>query len=150
MPISSNMSNINEIPKGSWWYSDINLNTKNVRDQVRDLDPKVIPGVGMVLIKTSDLYLPSCHIWTKIHQKVFKIWGLINFNTKTLTLWLFYENSWPWSQGCKFFYFYMKFLSLWPWPQGHTPGWGWCWVKLRPISTNMSNIHEIPQRVLMV
>ena len=23
----------------------------------------------------------------EIHQRVFKIWGLINFNTKTLTLW---------------------------------------------------------------
>ena len=29
----------------------------------------------------------------EIHQRVFKIWGLINFNTKTLTLWHFYENS---------------------------------------------------------
>ena len=32
---------------------------------VRDLDPKVTPGVGMVLIKTLHLYLPSCQIWMK-------------------------------------------------------------------------------------
>ena len=31
----------------------------------RDLDPKVTPGVGMVLIKTLYLYLPSGQIWMK-------------------------------------------------------------------------------------
>ena len=48
----------------------------------------------------------------KIHQRVFKIWGLINFNTKTLTLWLFYENS--------------KSVTLVP----RSPGVGMVWQKL--------------------
>ena len=44
-----------------------NLNNKNFdifyeKLEVRDLDPKVIPGVGMVPIKTLELYLPSCQI----------------------------------------------------------------------------------------
>ena len=29
------------------------------------LTPKTTPGVGMVLIKSFDLYLPSCQIWTQ-------------------------------------------------------------------------------------
>ena len=149
------MSNINEIPKGSWWYSYINLNTKNFdflmkilslwpwsqghprggddadknyrpistimpnmneihqrvfkirglinfnaktltltflwKLEVSEIDPKVTPGVGMVLIKTLDLYLNMQNM-NEIHQRVFKIWGLINFNAKTLTrtfLWKF-------------------------------------------------------------
>ena len=83
------MSNINEIPQGSWWYSYINLNTKTLTFLWKfcDLDPKVTPGVGMVLIKTWPIstIMPNMN---EIHQRVFKIWGLINFNVKTLTLWL--------------------------------------------------------------
>ena len=32
---------------------------------VRDFDPKDTPGLGMVLIKILDLYLPSVQIWMK-------------------------------------------------------------------------------------
>ena len=45
----------------------------------------------------------------KIHQRVFKIWGLINFNTKTLTLWFFYKTS--------------KSVTL---TLRSPPEWGWC------------------------
>ena len=62
--------------KGSRWYSYINLNTKSfdffkkilspwLWPQGHPLDPKVTPGVGMVLLKTLDLYLPSGQIWIK-------------------------------------------------------------------------------------
>ena len=69
----------------------------------------------------------------EIHQRVFLIWGLINFNTKTLTLWLF-----------------MKILSLWPWPQGHPRGEDGVDKNFRPISTIMPNMNEIHQRVFKI
>ena len=69
----------------------------------------------------------------EIHRRVFKIWGLINFNTKTLTLWLFYENS-----------------KSWPWPQGHPRGGDGADKNFRPISTIMPNMNEIHQRVFKI
>ena len=108
------MSNINEIPQGSWWYSYTNLNRKNF-DFLRkfcDLDPKVTPGVGMVLIKTLNLYLPSCQIWMKSFKGVFKIWGLINFNAKTLTLWRKDERTNEWWWFCALHPF-QHYLSYW-------------------------------------
>ena len=69
----------------------------------------------------------------EIHQRVFKIWGLINFNTKTLTL-----------------TFFMKILSLWPWPQGHPRGEDGADKNFRPISTTMPNMNEIHQRVFKI
>ena len=69
----------------------------------------------------------------EIHQRVFKIWGLINFNTKTLTLWFFYENS--------------KSVTLTP----RSPqGWDGADKNFRPISTIMPNMNEIHQRVFKI
>ena len=108
------MSNINEIPQGSWWYSYINLNTKNFdffheNSKSVTLTQRSPPGwdgadKNFRPISTIMPYM------NEIHRRVFKILGLINFNTKTLTLWLFYENS--------------KSVALTP----RSPlGWGWCW-----------------------
>ena len=69
----------------------------------------------------------------EIHQRVFKIWGLINFNTKTLTLWLFYKNS--------------KSVTLFlRSPQG---GDG-ADKNFRPISTIMPYMNKIHQRVFKI
>ena len=112
--ISTNMSNINEIPQGSWWYGYINLNTKNFDFFMKILSPWPWPqgnprgGDGADKnFRPISTIMPYMY---EIHQRVFKIWGLINFNTKTLTLWLFYENS--------------KSVTLTP----RSPqGCGWCW-----------------------
>ena len=69
----------------------------------------------------------------EIHQRVFKIWGLINFNAKTLTL-----------------TFFMKILSPWPWPQGHPRGGDGADKNFRPISIIMPNMNEIHQRVFKI
>ena len=69
----------------------------------------------------------------KIHQRVFKIWGLINFNTKTLTLWLFYKNS--------------KSVTLFP----RSPrGGDGADKNFRPISTIMPYMNKIHQRVFKI
>ena len=86
-PISTNMSNINEIPQWSWWYSYINLNTKNFDFFLKLLSPWHWPqghpwgGDG-----ADKNYRPISTIMpnmNEIHPRVFKIWGLINFNAKT-------------------------------------------------------------------
>ena len=71
-PISTIMPNMNEIHQRAFKTWDlINFNAKTLtltflwKFEVRDLDSKVSTGVGMVLIKTLDLYLPSCQIWMK-------------------------------------------------------------------------------------
>ena len=71
-PISTIMLNMNEIhQRVSKIWDLINFNAKTLtltflwKLEVHDLDPKVTPGVGMVLIKTLDLYLPSCQMWMK-------------------------------------------------------------------------------------
>ena len=91
-PISTIMPNMKEIHQ--WVFKIwglINFNAKTLTLtflwKFCDLDPKVTPGVGMVMIKTLDLYLPSSQKLNESHQRVFKIWGLKNFNAKTLTLW---------------------------------------------------------------
>ena len=90
-PISSNMSNINEIPQGSWWYSYINLNTKNFDFFMKILSPwpwpQGHPRGGDGADKNSRPISTIMPNMNEIHQRVFKIWGLINFNAKTLTLW---------------------------------------------------------------
>ena len=70
--ISTIMPNMNEIHQRVFKiWGLINFNAKTLtltflwKFEVRGLDPKVTPGVGMVLIKTLDLYLASCHIWMK-------------------------------------------------------------------------------------
>ena len=84
------MSNINEIPKRSWWYSNINLNTKNYDFFMKILSPWPWPqghprgGDGADKnFRPISTIMPNVN---EIHQRVFKIWGLINFNAKTLTL----------------------------------------------------------------
>ena len=69
-PISTIMPNMNEIHQRVFKiWGLINFNAKTLtltflwKFEVRDLDPKVTPGVGMVLIKTLDLYLSTCKIW---------------------------------------------------------------------------------------
>ena len=69
----------------------------------------------------------------EIHQRVFKIWGLINFNTKTLTLWLFYKNS--------------KSVTLFP---KSTRGGDGADKNFRPISTIMPYMNKIHQRVFKI
>ena len=71
-PISTIMPNMNGIHQrvfNIWGLINFNAKTLTLtflwKFEVRDLDPKVTPGVGMVLIKTLDLYLPSCQIWMK-------------------------------------------------------------------------------------
>ena len=70
-PISTIMPNMNEIHQRVFRiWGLINFNAKTLtltflwKFEVRDLDPKVTPGMGMVLIKTLpktlDLYLSSC------------------------------------------------------------------------------------------
>ena len=123
------MSNINEIPQGSWWYSYLNLNTKNfnffnensksvtlTQGHARDGD-----GADKNFRPISTI-MPYMN---EIHQRVFKIWGLINFNTKTLTLWLFYENSKP-------------------------RGGDGADKNFRPISTIMPYMNKIHQRVFKI
>ena len=69
----------------------------------------------------------------EIHQRVFKIWGLINFNRKTLTLWLFYKNS--------------KSVTLFP----RSPrGGDGADKNFRPISTIMPYMNKIHQRVFKI
>ena len=131
------MSNINEIPQGSWWYSYLNLNTKNfnifnentksvtlTQGHARDGDGA---DKNFRPISTTMPYM------NEIHQRVFKIWGLINFNTKTLTLWLFYENS--------------KSVTLFP----RSPrGGDGADKNFRPISTIMPYMNKIHQRVFKI
>ena len=65
--ISTIMPNMNEIHRSVFKiWGLINFNAKTLtlwlflqKFLVRDLDPKDTPGVGMVLIKTLDLYLTS-------------------------------------------------------------------------------------------
>ena len=85
------MSNINEIPQESWRYSYVNLNTKNFDFFMKILSlrpwPQGHPRVGDgadINFRPISTIMPNMN---EIHQRVFKIWGLINFNTKTLTLW---------------------------------------------------------------
>ena len=91
MPISTNMQNIHEIPQGSWWYSYINLNVKNFDFFSKILSPWPWPqGHPRGEDGADKTFRPISTINTnmnEIHQRVFKIWGLINFNAKTLTLW---------------------------------------------------------------
>ena len=70
----------------------------------------------------------------EIHQRVFKkIWGLINFNTKTLTLRLFYKNS--------------KSVTLFP----RSPrGGDGADKNFRPISTIIPYMNKIHQRVFKI
>ena len=69
----------------------------------------------------------------EIHQRVFKIWGLINFNTKTLILWLFYKNS--------------KSVTLFP----RSPrGGDGADKNFRSISTIMPYMNKIHQRVFKI
>ena len=83
-------SNINEIPKESWWYSYINLNTKNFDFFMKILSPWPWPqghprgGDGADKnFRPISTIMPNMN---EIHQRAFKIWDLINFNAKTLTL----------------------------------------------------------------
>ena len=76
--------------KGSWWYSYINLNTIFFYFFMKIPSlwpwPQGHPWGGDGANKN---FRPISTIrpnMNEIHQKVFKIWGLINFNTKTLTL----------------------------------------------------------------
>ena len=69
----------------------------------------------------------------EIHRRVFKIWGLINFNTKTLSLWLFYENS--------------KSVTLFP---RSLRGGDGADKNFRPISTIMAYMNKIHQRVFKI
>ena len=71
-PISTIMPNMNEIHQRVFKiWGLINFNAKTLtltflwKFEVRDLDPKVTPVVGMVLIKTLDLYLSTFKIWMK-------------------------------------------------------------------------------------
>ena len=71
-PISTIMPNMNEIHQRVFKiWGLINFNAKTLtltflwKFEVRDLDHKVTPGLGMVLIKTLDLYLSTCKIWMK-------------------------------------------------------------------------------------
>ena len=131
------MSNINEIPQGYWWYSYINLNTKNFYFFMKILSPWPWPqghlrggdGADKNLRPISTI-MPNMN---EIHQRVFKIWGLINFNAKTLTL-----------------TFFMKIQSPWPWLQGHPRGGDGANKNCRPISINMHNMNEIHQRVFKI
>ena len=75
--------------KGSWWYSYINLNTKNFDFFMTILSLWPWPqghsqgGDGADKnFRPISTIMPNMN---EIHQRVFKIWGLINFNTKTLT-----------------------------------------------------------------
>ena len=81
------MSNINEIPQGSWWHSYTNLNTKNFFTKILWPWPQGHPrgwdGANKNFRPIS-IIMPNMN---EIHQRVFKLWGLINFNTKTSTLW---------------------------------------------------------------
>ena len=138
-PISTIMPNMNEIHQRVFKiWGLINFNTKTLtltflwKFEVRDLDPKVTTGVGMVLIKTWPISINMQNM-NEIHQRVFKIWGLINFNTKTLIL-----------------TFFMKILSPWPWPQGHPRDGDGADKNFRPISTIMPNMNEIHQRVFKI
>ena len=128
------MSNINEIPKASWWYSYINLNTKNFDFFMKILSPwpwpQGHPRVGMVLIKNFRPISTIMPNMNEIHQKVFKIGGLINFNAKTLTLTFLWK---------------FKVCDLDP---KVTPGVGM--VLIKSISTIMPNMNEIHQRVFKI
>ena len=73
----------------------INLNTKNFDFSMKILSPwpwpQAYPWGGDGADKN---FRPISTIMSnmyEIHQRVFKIWGLINFNTKTLTMWRQYE-----------------------------------------------------------
>ena len=76
---------------GSWWYSYINLNTKNFDFFMKILSPWPRPqghprgwdGADKNFRPISTI-MPNMN---EIHQRVFKKWGLINFNAKTLILW---------------------------------------------------------------
>ena len=85
------MSNINEIPQGFWWYSYINLNTKNFDFFMKILSlwpwPQGHTRGGDGADKNFRPIFTIMPNMNEIHQRVFKIWGLINFNAKTLTLW---------------------------------------------------------------
>ena len=131
------MSNINEIPKGSWWYSYINLNTKNFDFFMKILSPWPWPQGHPGGKDDSDKnFRPISTIMPNmndIHQRVFKIWGLINFNAKTLTLTFLWK---------------FKVRDLDP---KVTPGVGMVLIKnFRPISTIMPNMNEIHQRVFKI
>ena len=131
------MSNINEIPEGSWWYSYINLNTKNFDFFTKILSPwpcsQGHPRGGNGADKNFRPISTNMPYMNEIHQRVFKIWGLINFNTKTLTLWLFYKNS--------------KSVTLFP----RSPrGGDGADKNFRPISTIMPYMNKIHQRVFKI
>ena len=131
------MSNINEITKGSWWYSYINLNTKNFDFFMKILSPWPWPqghpqgGDGADKhFRPISTIMPNMN---EIHQRVFKIWGLINFNAKTLTLTFLWK-------------FEVRDLD----PK-ITPGGGDGADKnFRPIFTIMPIMNEIHQRVFKI
>ena len=81
------MSNINEIPQGSWWYSYINLKTKNFDFFMKILSPwpcsQGHPRGGDGADKNFRPVYTIMPNMNEIHQRLFKIWGLINFNAKT-------------------------------------------------------------------
>ena len=91
-PISTNMSNINETLQGFWWwYSYINLNTNNF-DFFHKISkpwpwPQGHPRGGDGADKNCRPISTIMPNMNEIHQRVFIIWGPINFNAKTLTLW---------------------------------------------------------------
>ena len=77
--------------QGSWWYSYINLNTKNLDFFMKILSswpwPQSHPRVGDCADKNFRPVSTTMLNMNETHQRVFKIWGLINFNAKALTLW---------------------------------------------------------------
>ena len=123
--------------KGLWWYSYINLNTNNFDFFMKILSlwpwPQGHPQGGDGADKNFRPISTITPNMNEIHQRVFKIWGLINFNAKTLTLTFFYENS--------------KSVTLTP----RSPrGGNGSDKNFRPISTIMQNMNEIHQRVFKI
>ena len=93
-PISINMQNMNEIHQRVFKiWGLINFNAKTLtltflwKFEVRDRDPKVTPRGGDGADKNFRPISTIMPNMNEIHHRVFKIWGLINLNAKTLTLW---------------------------------------------------------------
>ena len=139
-PISTIMPNMNEIHQRVfkiWGLINFNAKTMTLTFFMKILSPWPWPqghprgGDGADKnFRAISTIMPNMN---EIHQRVFKIWGLINFNAKTMTL-----------------TFFMKILSPWPWPQGHPRGGDSADKNFRPISTIMPNMNEIHQRVFKI